>query len=135
MGRSLGGADNPLAGADGLHAFAVEAFVRRLGVDAVGREQDVIAPLLHEGGGQLLELRAVAVVGIRLGIGKSLDLGVGDQDDVHAAVVPQRIQTGQHLTPLGQGEDVALPVADVLDALDVPIRADLGEDQPLQPVQ
>ena len=41
----------------------------------------------------------------------------------------------EELAPLGQREHVALGVADVLDALDVPLAADLGPDQALEPVQ
>jgi hypothetical protein len=77
----------------------------------------------------------VAVVAVRLGVLEALDAGVGDQHDRHAAVVAQGVEPGQELAPGRQGEDVALAVADVFDVLDGALAADLGPDQPLQPVE
>jgi len=116
-------------------ALAAEAFVGGLRMDRICGEQDFIRPLLHQGRGLLVQAGRITVVGVGLGVGEALNLGVGDQNHAHAAVVAQRVEAGQDFAPVRQRKDVALAVPDVLDALDAALLANLGPDEAFQPVE
>ena len=98
--RPLRGAEDALAGADAAGLGAIESFVRLLDVDLVRGKQDLVGPLLDQGRCELVQPRAVTVVGVLGGVLEADDMRMGDQHDGHAPVVPQGVEALEELAPV-----------------------------------
>jgi hypothetical protein len=85
----------------------------------------------------LVQPGRVAVVGGPLGILELLDLGVGNQQDHHAAAHSKNVEVVDDLSPVTESMRVTPGVAavDLLDGIDSILAAQLVPDQAFQPIE
>ena len=96
-----------------------------------------VTPFADQCRGMLVQTRRIAVVSSRLGVLKSFDFGVCDQDDDHASLVAKCIEMVQDFAPVGEGMGVTAGVAaiDFFDRIDAVLLAELVPDKPFQPIE
>ena len=114
-GGALVGVEDALAAPERPGHLLVEADVGLHRADAVVGEEHDVGMLLQQRRGAGVQLDDVAVVGFVLGAVEALDVGVGDLDHRHAALVAQRVQPVEVLAPEVERRDVALAVARLFD--------------------
>ena len=135
----INGADSPIGFIGSIAynaAFASKAGIFLVHAEALGREHHRVRPLAEETGRCFMQAGSVAVIGRIFRVLETLDLAVGNDDDDHAALVPQLIEHGNDSPPVADGVDVSFPVAAVrlFDGTDTEVGTDAIPDEAFQPV-
>ena len=105
--------------------------------ESLSGKEHRIAPFGDDGASMLVQTRRVAIVGRRFGILELLDLCVSDQKDHHAAIAMEVAKLVDELSPVIQGQGVALavPTSDLFDRRGRFTPANVVPHQTLEPIE
>ena len=76
-------------------------------------EEDAVHPLGNEACRVFVESGRVAVIGGVLRVFEAFDLGMGEQDDHHAAFVPEIVEEREDFAPVDEGVHIAFAIPSI----------------------